>query len=63
MLSFFQRLHRFLDRQSFYPLILASLLAAAIYVARVLISLSLVYELLVWNLFLAWLPFGFSLIT
>jgi uncharacterized membrane protein len=63
MLAFSQRLHRFLDRQSFYPLGLASLLAVAIFFLRVFISRSLVYNLLIWNLFLAWLPYGFSMVA
>jgi uncharacterized membrane protein len=63
MLSFLQRLHRFLVGQSFYPLVLATMLAGAIYFVRVLISHRSEYNLLVWNLFLAWLPYGFSMVT
>lgn len=63
MAPFYRRLHRFLDARSFYPLVLATLLAVAIYAVRVLISHHYAYNLLVWNLFLAWLPYGFSLVT
>jgi uncharacterized membrane protein len=58
-----QRLHRFLAGQSFYPICLASGLATAIFILRVLFSRSLVHGVLVWNLFLAWLPYGFSLLA
>ncbi len=60
---FFHRLHRFLAGQSFYPLGLATLLALAIYYVRVRFSHRFEYNLLVWNLFLAWFPYGFSMVT
>lgn len=63
MLPFHQRLHRFLNAHSFYPLVLATVLAAAIYILRVFISHHFAYNNLVWNLFLAWLPYGFSLVA
>jgi uncharacterized membrane protein len=63
MQLFFQRLHRFLVSQSFYPLGLSTLLALAIFCVRAIISHRVLYSLLVWNLFLAWLPYGFSLVT
>lgn len=55
--------HRFLANQSFYPILLSSLLALALFAARVLESQSMVYRNLVWNLFLAWIPFVFSFIA
>ncbi len=63
MLPSYQRLHRFLDAHSFYPLLLATMLAAAIYILRLLLSRGFAYNILVWNLFLAWLPYGFSLVA
>jgi uncharacterized membrane protein len=63
MRSSFQRLHRFLASHSFYPLVLASILAVAIYCARVFFTHRFEYNMLVWNLFLAWLPYGFSMVT
>jgi uncharacterized membrane protein len=61
--SFFKRFYRFLARQSFFPLVMATLLALAIFSGRVLISRSIEFRLLVWNLFLAWLPYGFSMVA
>jgi uncharacterized membrane protein len=64
MLNVIDRLraaHRYLAGQSFYPLLLSSALACAILAARVRLSGSLTYAFLVWNLFLAWAPYGWSL--
>ncbi len=54
------RYHRFLVRQSLYPLLLSSAFALALFTARVLYSHTTHYKNLVWNLFLAWLPYMFS---
>ncbi|MCP4540890.1 MAG: DUF1361 domain-containing protein [Chloroflexi bacterium] len=55
------RTHRFLMRQSLYPLLLSSLLAVTLFVGRVYRSHNASYASLVWNLFLAWIPYFFSL--
>jgi uncharacterized membrane protein len=60
-LTSLRNLHRFLASQSFYPLALASALALAFFAWRVLYSQSLNYGNLVWNLALAWVPYGCSL--
>lgn len=61
MLSRINRLHRFFSSQLLYPLILSSLLALGLFAARVIVSRNtVVYRNLVWNLFLAWLPYLFS---
>jgi len=58
------RLHRFVTSQSFYPIVLSSALAVAIYVGRVAYSGSwIVYINLIWNLFLAWIPYSFSMLA
>lgn len=54
------RYHRFLARQSLYPLLLSSAFALALFTARVLYSHTTHYKNLVWNLYLAWLPYVFS---
>lgn len=53
--------HRFLSDNLFYPLALSTLLAVSFYIARVLRSDELTFLFLIWNLFLAWLPYVFSL--
>jgi uncharacterized membrane protein len=53
--------HRFLMRQSFYPLLLSSLLAVTLFAGQVYRSRSASYITLVWNLFLAWIPYLISL--
>jgi uncharacterized membrane protein len=59
-----KRLHRFLADQSFYPILLSSVYAMLLFIARVYISgYSRVYSNLVWNLFLAWVPYGFSMLA
>ncbi|HZD58673.1 MAG TPA: DUF1361 domain-containing protein [Anaerolineales bacterium] len=55
------RLHLFLSSQLLYPLVLSTVLAGMLFSLRVLFSHSLTYKYLVWNLFLAWVPYGFSL--
>ena len=55
--------HRFLVSQSLYPLLLTSLLAGAFFIMRVAYSRRLDYSNLVWNLFLAWIPYGCSLVA
>jgi uncharacterized membrane protein len=55
--------HHFLLRHSFYPLFLSSMMACAFYVFRVFYSGSPNYSNLLWNLFLAWLPYIFTVIA
>lgn len=55
------RTHRFLTSQTIYPIILSTLFALALLAARVLQSRSFAYQNLPWNLFLAWLPYLFSM--
>ncbi|OGO12537.1 MAG: hypothetical protein A2Y53_08925 [Chloroflexi bacterium RBG_16_47_49] len=55
--------NRFLQTHSFYPLFLSSLMAGAFFAFRVLYSGSKNYSNLLWNLFLAWLPYILSVIA
>ncbi|MBI4769061.1 MAG: DUF1361 domain-containing protein [Chloroflexi bacterium] len=55
------RAHRFLARHHLYPLALSSLLPAVLYAGRVHFSHSPHYLFLIWNLLLAWVPYGCSL--
>lgn len=50
-------LHRFLRDQMFYPVVLSSLLGVAFFAVRALWSDSFYHKFLMWNLFLAWIPF------
>jgi uncharacterized membrane protein len=52
-----------LARHSFGPLLLSSLLACALLAMRVRLSGAPVFVFLVWNLFLAWLPYGWSVVA
>jgi len=64
MINQILRLHRFLVSQSFYPIVLATGLAFSMYAVRVIDSGSwVVYANLVWNLFLAWVPYTFSILA
>src|SRR5690349_16261415 len=49
--------HRFFGRTSFYALALSTLIAFGFLLARVQITHTMNYRFLVWNLFLAWVPF------
>lgn len=64
MLNTLRRLHRFLNDQSFYPILISSVYALALFIGRVVYSQQpRVYSNLVWNLFLAWVPYGFSMVA
>ena len=54
-------IHRYLSRQLLYPILLSTLLAVSLYAARVFFSRAFAYDNLVWNLYLAWLPYVFAL--
>lgn len=56
-----QSLHRFLARQTIYPILLSTFFSLALLSARVLQSHSFAYRNLIWNLFLAWIPYLFSI--
>ena len=53
--------HRFLVQHSFYPPLLWSILACSLVTGRVLLTHSPAYAHMVWNLFLAWVPYLCSL--
>ena len=55
------KLHRFFLDQLVYPLVLSTLFAGAIFAGRVYLSQRLTFNFLVWNLFLAWVPYLCSL--
>lgn len=50
-------LHRFLQDQMFYPVLISSLLGVAFFVVRALWSDSFIHRFMMWNLFLAWIPY------
>ena len=57
-------INRFFLNQMFYPLVLSSFLATVVYIGRFFISGDRwVYSNLPWNLFLAWVPYGFSFLA
>jgi uncharacterized membrane protein len=59
-----KRLHRYLVDQAFYTIVLSSLFSVCLFVGRVIYSGSLgTYSNLVWNLFLAWVPYLFSMLA
>jgi uncharacterized membrane protein len=55
------RVHHFLARHGLYPILLSTLLAGGLFVTRVYLSQSWTFRFLVWNLFLAWIPYCSSL--
>jgi uncharacterized membrane protein len=55
------RIHRFLSRQTIYPILLSTVFCLGLFSARVLHSHSFAYKNLIWNLFLAWIPYLFSI--
>jgi uncharacterized membrane protein len=61
MLAQITKFHRFLASQSLYPLILSSFLCGIFLFGRFIYSDNFEYRNLVLNLFLAWIPYIFSL--
>jgi uncharacterized membrane protein len=55
--------NHFFRIHSFYPLFLSTLMACAFYAFRVIYSGTYNYANLLWNIFLAWLPYIFAVIT
>ena len=55
------RMNQFLAGQSFYPLALSTLLGFAFLAGRVYLTRHLTFSFLLWNLFLAWIPYLASL--
>ncbi|UCD98153.1 MAG: DUF1361 domain-containing protein [Chloroflexota bacterium] len=56
-----QNLNSFLSRQSIYPILLSTIFALGLFSARVMQSHSFAYQNLIWNLFLAWIPYLISI--
>jgi uncharacterized membrane protein len=56
-----QQVYRYAARHALVPVALCSMLAVGLFTGRVYRSQMIVYTGLVWNLFLAWAPYLFSL--
>jgi uncharacterized membrane protein len=52
-----RQLHHFLMRHALYPMLLSTGLACGLFAGRVYLSHGGTYRFLVWNLFLAWIPY------
>ncbi len=52
-----QEVHSFSMRQRLYPVLFSTAVAIAFFITRVYISRSVTFIFLVWNLFLAWVPY------
>ena len=61
MLKTLYHTHRFFTNQLLYPMMLSSGLAVSLYAGRFYLSHSWTYRFLIWNLFLAWIPYLCSL--
>jgi uncharacterized membrane protein len=55
--------HHFLASHLFYPILLSTLLAGVLFAMRAYQSHTLIFKNLIWNLFLAWAPYFWSLFT
>jgi uncharacterized membrane protein len=55
--SHIEQISRFLKEQLVYPVVLSSLLGVAFFAVRAFWSDSFLHKFLMWNLFLAWIPY------
>jgi uncharacterized membrane protein len=60
VLIWLHHIHCFAKSQGLYPVVLATFLAAVLFAGRVYLSERFTYLFLVWNLFLAWIPYALS---
>ena len=60
--SLILKTHQFLSRNLFYPILLSTFLVFGYFGGRVILSNQVSFGFLPWNLFLAWLPYIFSLV-
>ncbi len=58
----FVRTHKLLSRNLFYPIALSTFLVFGYFTGRVLLSNRITFGFVPWNLFLAWLPYLFSML-
>lgn len=58
-----ERLLRFLNRHSFFPLLAGSFIVLFFYLVRVDLAGRFRFGFLLWNLLLAWIPYFFSLLA
>ena len=56
-------LHHFLASHALYPLLLSTLLTAALFISPLLGGSRLIYRFIPWNLFLAWIPYLSALLA
>lgn len=63
MRNWIRSAHRFLLTESFYSLVVASVVACGVLAGRFYLSEELSYSFLLWNLILAWVPYGCSLVV
>jgi uncharacterized membrane protein len=54
-------IHRYLLAHTFYPLLLCTVLGFAFHIARIYFTHRFQFLFLIWNLFLAWIPYWLSL--
>lgn len=59
----FKTIHKFASEHLLYPITLSTFLVFFFFTGRVYLIQKLRYQFLIWNLFLAWLPYIFSLIV
>jgi uncharacterized membrane protein len=61
LILWLSKFHRFASRHLLYPILLATFLVFLYFTGRVYLIRKVRYQFLIWNLFLAWLPYIFSL--
>lgn len=63
LIQWLKKLHKFASQHLVYPIILSTFLVFAYFSGRVYLAQKVRYQFIIWNLFLAWLPYLFSMVV
>jgi len=63
LVKIIKKIHNFAYRHLVYPVVLSTILVILFFIVRIYLTRQVGYLSLIWNLFLAWLPYVFALVS